>query len=81
MFTAHSLTPEAIEQSIKLGAAFLLPKDRIADLQEFLEEVVIGGGKPFWNRFFDRLDFYFQNRFGSNWDDVKKLVKILEKDN
>ena len=80
MFTAHALTPEAIEQSMKLGAVFLLPKDRMMDLQEFLEEVVVGGGKPFWNRFFDRLDFYFENRFGANWKDVKALVKVLEKD-
>ena len=80
MFTAHALTPEAIEQSMKLGAVFLLPKDRMTDLQEFLEEVVIGGGKPFWNRLFDRLDFYFENRFGANWKDVKALVKVLEKD-
>jgi len=65
---------------MKLGAVFLLPKDRMTDLQEFLEEVVIGGGKPFWNRLFDRLDFYFENRFGANWKDVKALVNVLEKD-
>ncbi len=37
MLTAHALTPEALKQSIKLGAVFFLPKERLFELKDFLE--------------------------------------------
>jgi DNA-binding NtrC family response regulator len=55
MLTAHALTPEALKKSMKLGAVTFLPKEKISDLQEFLEEVVLRGGKPIWIKFFDQL--------------------------
>ena len=80
MLTAHAITPEAVKKSMELGAAFFLPKDRMMDLQAFLEEVVIGGGKPIWNRFFERLDSYFERLLGRDWDKTKEVLKSLEKD-
>lgn len=67
MLTAHALTPEALKKSMKLGAVTFLPKEKISDLQEFLEDVVLGGGKPIWVKFFDRLGAYFERRFGPDW--------------
>ena len=39
MLTAHALTPEALKKSMKLGAVTFLPKEKISDLQEFLESL------------------------------------------
>lgn len=78
MLTAHALTPEALKKSIKLGAVSFLPKERIADLQEFLEEVVLGKGKPVWIKFFDRLGGYFNKRFGPDWKERDQFFKDFE---
>jgi CheY-like chemotaxis protein len=67
MLTAHALTPEALKKSMKLGAVTFLPKEKLSDLKEFLEDVVLGGGKPIWVKFFDRLGAYFERRFGPDW--------------
>jgi len=78
MLTAHALTPEALKKSIKLGAVSFLPKERIADLQGFLEEVVLGTGKPLWIKFFDRLGGYFNKRFGPDWKERDRFFKDFE---
>jgi CheY-like chemotaxis protein len=78
MLTAHALTPEALKKSIKLGAVSFLPKERISDLQEFLEEVVLGKGKPLWIKFFDRLGGYFNRRFGPDWKERDHFFKDFE---
>ena len=58
MLTAHAITPEALKKSIKLGALSFLPKEKIPELQAFLEDVVLGGGKPVWQKLFDKLGNY-----------------------
>ena len=45
MLTAHALTPEALKKSIKLGAVSFLPKEKMPELEDFLADVVLGGGK------------------------------------
>lgn len=78
MLTAHALTPEALKKSIKLGAVSFLPKERIADLRGFLEEVVLGGDKPLWIRFFDQLTGYFNKRFGPDWKEKDRFFLEFE---
>jgi DNA-binding NarL/FixJ family response regulator len=78
MLTAHAVTPEALKKSIKLGALSFLPKERISDLKEFLEEVVLGTGKPLWIKFFDKLGAYFNKRFGPDWKEKDKFFKEFE---
>jgi len=78
MLTAHAVTPEALKKSIKLGALSFLPKERITDLQEFLEDVVLGTGKPLWIKFFDKLGAYFNKRFGPDWKERDKFFKEFE---
>ncbi len=46
MLTAHALSPESLKKSIKLGAVSFLPKEKISELGSFLEDVVLGEGKP-----------------------------------
>jgi len=75
MLTAHALTPEALEKSIKLGAVSFLPKEKIAQLREFLESVVVSGGKPGWKRLFHKLGDYFNERFGPDWKEKDRFFK------
>ena len=78
MLTAHALTPEALKKSMKLGAVTFLPKEKISDLQEFLEDVVLRGGKPIWIKFFDQLGVYFDKRFGPDWKEKDKFFRDFE---
>ena len=78
MFTAHSMTQEALKISIRLGAVSFLPKDKIDELQPFLCEVVLGGGKPIWKKVFDRLGTYFDSRFGADWEEKDKFFKEFQ---
>jgi len=78
MLTAHALTADALKKSIKLGAVSFLPKDKIYELPYFLEEVVLGKGRPIWNKLFDRLGSYFDDRFGYDWKEKDKFFKEFE---
>jgi len=80
MLTAHALTPDALKKSIKLGAVSFLPKDKMSELRPFLEDVVLGGGKPVWKRFFDKLDSYFSKRFGPDWVEKDKFFKEFKEE-
>lgn len=78
MLTAHALTPEALKKSIKLGAVSFLPKDKIPELRTFLEDVVLGEGKPVWEKLFDRLEGYFNKHFGPDWRERDKFFREFE---
>jgi len=67
MITAHALTAEALKRSIELGAVFFLPKEKLGELKSYLEDVVLGEGKPIWKKLLDRLGTYFEKRFGPDW--------------
>ena len=78
MLTAHALTPEALKKSIKLGAVSFLPKEKMADLGDFLEHVVLEEGKPIWAKLFNRFGSYFSQRFGPDWKEKDKFFKEFE---
>ncbi len=79
MLTAHAVTPEALKKSIKLGAVSFLPKDKMLELKDLLEDVVLGGGKRlWWLKSFDRLDTYFDDRFGADWKEKDRFFKEFE---
>ena len=78
MLTAHAVTPDALKKSIKLGAISFLPKEKMSELKEFLEDVVLDGGKPIWLKLFDRLGSYFNKRFGPDWKEKDKFFKEFE---
>jgi CheY-like chemotaxis protein len=84
MLTAHALSPESLKKSIKLGAVSFLPKEKIPELRSFLEDVVLGGGKPVWRKLFDRLGSSFEKRFGPDWQEqdrfFKEFVEELKED-
>jgi DNA-binding NtrC family response regulator len=80
MLTAHALSPESLKKSIKLGAVSFLPKEKASELTSFLEDVVLEGGKPVWQKLFDRLGNYFNRRFGPDWKEKDKFFKEFEEE-
>jgi CheY-like chemotaxis protein len=78
MLTAHALSPDALKKSIKLGAVFFLPKEKMADLITYLEEIVMEGGKPIWRKLFFKLGDYFSKRFGPDWKEKDLFFKEFE---
>lgn len=82
MLTAHALSPESLMESIKEGAQAYIPKEKIADITIFIQEVLEardkGIEKP--GGWFARLKPLFDKIFGSDWmekdkkfwDDFKK---------
>ena len=78
MLTAHAVTPEALKQSMQLGAVSFLPKERMSEIEDFLEEVIQHGKKRSWIKFFDRLGGYFNKRFGTDWKERDLFFKEFE---
>ncbi len=74
MLTAHSLSPESTAKSYKQGAAFFVPKEKMADMITFLEEVLeakeIGGN--YWSSWLDRFEAHYDKIFGRDWKDSDK---------
>lgn len=78
MLTAHALTPEALKKSIKLGAVSFLPKEKMPELEDFLADVVLGGGKPVWEKLFDRVGASFNRIFGPDWKQKDAFFQEFE---
>ena len=78
MLTAHALTPEALKESIKLGAVSFLPKEKMSEIDLYLEDVVLGGGKSVWGKLFEKLGSYFNKRFGSGWKEQDEFFKNFQ---
>ena len=74
MLTAHALSPDNIVKSFKEGAASYLPKEEMARIAEFLEEVLEAKekGKHLWWRWLDRWGSFYDKKFGSDWKDEDK---------
>jgi DNA-binding NtrC family response regulator len=74
MLTAHALSPENIVRSYKEGAASYLPKEEMANIATFLEEILEAKekGTHFWSRWLDRWGTYYDRKFGEDWKDKDK---------
>ena len=69
MLTAHALSPDNLAKSYKEGAASYVPKEEMANITTFLNDILEAKeqGKSVWWRWLDRLGAYFDNKFGPNW--------------
>ena len=69
MLTAHAVNPETLMASIRKGAIAYLPKETLAELDDFLGELLAAqaAGQPPWKLLFDKLGAYFDERFGPDW--------------
>jgi hypothetical protein len=78
MLTAHAMTPESLRESARLGASAFLPKEKMVELEPFLEDVIEKKGKPVWKKLFERLGSYFCTRFGWSDDEAEHFLKDIE---
>jgi DNA-binding NtrC family response regulator len=69
MLTAHALTVEDTVKSYREGAASYVPKEKISDLPQLLEDILEARrrGKHFWWRWLDRMGAFYDRRFGPDW--------------
>ncbi len=74
MLTAHAINEETLMDSIRRGAISYLPKEKLADLDELLEDLfgAYERGEPPWKCLFDKLGDYFDERFGPDWKEKEK---------
>ena len=75
MLTSNAITKEAMNKAAKLGAAAFLPKEKVADLDIFLSDIIKNNGKPIWKKLFERLSKYFENEMGWSPTDKRELVE------
>lgn len=69
MLTAHALSPEETVKSFKAGANLYVPKDKIAEIVTYLEDVLEANetNKSTWWRWLDRLGSYYDEAFEKDW--------------
>jgi DNA-binding NtrC family response regulator len=75
MLTAHALTKADIIRSIREGASFFAPKDRIGDVPSFLASVLEARqlNANTWARWFDSLGDFYDKRFGgTDWREKER---------
>jgi DNA-binding NtrC family response regulator len=74
MLTAHALSPGHIVKSIKGGAASYLPKEELANIAEYLNDLLEdkARGVKLWWRWLDRWGSYYDRKFGPEWKDEDK---------
>jgi DNA-binding NtrC family response regulator len=80
MLTAHAMTPEALKESIQLGAVSFLPKEMMAELDTYLTDVVTGSKKVVWKNLLDKLGDYFERQFGADWKEKDDFFKKFEEE-
>jgi len=67
MLTAHALSPENLKKSIEMGARAYIPKEKMMDIAQFLEDVLTLEHRSSLGRMFERLGSFFTEKFGSQW--------------
>lgn len=77
MLTAQALDAENLSRSYKEGAASYLPKDKMTHITTYLNDILEAKekGKSFWYRWLNRLEDYFDEKFGPDWQE-KHQIKI-----
>jgi len=80
MLTAHAMTPEALKESIQLGAVSFLPKEMMAELDTYLTDVVTGSKQVVWKNLLDKLGDYFERQFGADWKEKDDFFKKFEEE-
>ena len=72
MLTAHAWSPDNRVRSIKEGAVSYLPKEELAHITDYLNDVLTAKkeGRNPWDSWHDRLPTsYFERRWGAAWKD------------
>ena len=72
MLTAHALSAESLRQSVQMGARAYIPKEMMADIVPFLEDVLTLSHESSLKRMLGRLSDFFNLKFGSQWQEKEK---------
>jgi DNA-binding NtrC family response regulator len=74
MLTAHALSLDHTIKSFKEGAASYIPKDEMSKIETVLNDILEAKekGKSAWWRWMDRLGSYYEEKFGSEWQNKDK---------
>ena len=69
MLTAHALSPDHFYASLKKGALAYVPKDKILEIEGFLVDILEAHqkGNKKLGRWFQRLEPFFEEKFGPYW--------------
>ncbi|MFO7598388.1 MAG: response regulator [Candidatus Desulfacyla sp.] len=70
MLTAHAVSPDNLVRSIKGGAQSYLPKDKISDIPLYIRDILEvreKGDTEKRAKWFERLEPYFDRKFGEGW--------------
>lgn len=69
MLTAHALSPDNLVKSIRKGAKSYVPKDKIADIDLYLSDIISEReeGSEKQGKWFARLKPFFDKKFGKDW--------------
>ncbi len=80
MLTAHALSPREAMRSFQQGAAGYIPKEEMANMALYLNDVLEAKElrRHFWFRWLDRFGTYYNDKFGPRWkEDDKEFWKGL----
>jgi len=80
MLTAHSLNEESLMKSMREGAAYFVPKEKMVEIATYAADVIEAKerNKNPWTRWVERLGRFFDATFtGPNWREQQK--EYLEK--
>ncbi|MCF8045451.1 MAG: response regulator [Desulfarculaceae bacterium] len=71
MLTAHALSAENLKKSIQKGADSYIPKDKLADIATYVEDILSLNRRKKSDRksWFARLKPYFDRTFRQGWKD------------
>jgi DNA-binding NtrC family response regulator len=74
MLTGHSLSVGDTVKSFEKGAAFYVPKEKIAKIAIYLNDVLEAKkeNKGFLDRWLDRFVGYYDAKFGQDWQNNDK---------
>jgi DNA-binding response OmpR family regulator len=77
MLTAHALSPEDTMKSFRGGAAYYVPKDKIAEMPKILANILDlkSQGKNTWMPFVGWAEAYYSAKFGPKWEKSKKELQ------
>jgi CheY-like chemotaxis protein len=68
ILTAHALNPEALKQSLMMGARAYLPKEKLGEIVPFLEDIFLETDNlSGWATLMKKLEGYLNSRWGEYW--------------
>lgn len=75
MLTAHALSPDNVVRSIRGGAAFYVPKEKMVEIETYLNDILdsLKKGKNPWDQWLKRLGAYCEQHFGPDWQKDDKI--------